>query len=57
MTSSKGIAGLLGPTRIAATITEAMNGHIWDTSIPAVVYLNGTILFVAGLSIVPAHNR
>jgi len=36
--------------------TEATNSHIFHTSIPAVVYLNGTVLFVSGLSIVLRHN-
>ena len=48
MMSSKGMATLLGPTLIAITITEAINLPIWAMSIPAVVYLNGTLLFVAG---------
>lgn len=57
MTNSKQIAGLIGPTIIALTLSEAMNYHIWATNNAPVIYLNGTILFVAGLSIVRAHNR
>jgi len=57
MTSSKQIAGLIGPTLIAVTISEALNFHIWATNIAPVTHLNGTLLFVAGLSIVRAHNR
>ena len=57
MTSSKDIAGLLGPTLIVLTMTEAMNLRIWAAVIPAVVYLNVTLLFVAGLSIIRVHNR
>jgi cation transport ATPase len=57
MTNSKHIAGLIGPTLIALTISEAMNLHIWATNIAPVTYLNGLLLFVAGLSIVRAHNR
>jgi uncharacterized membrane protein HdeD (DUF308 family) len=61
MTNSKRIAGLLGPTLIAVTISEAMNLRIWTTSagpsLAPFVYLNGTLLFVAGLSIVRVHNR
>ena len=57
MTNSKRIAGLLGPTLIAIAISEAMNVRIW-TNVPAYfVYLNGTLLFIAGLSIVRDHNR
>jgi hypothetical protein len=58
MTDSKRIAGLLGPTLIAVTITEAMTADIWTTSIvPVLVYQAGMTWFVAGLSIVQAHNR
>lgn len=57
MTSSKDIAGLIGPTLMALTTTEVANLRIWATGIPAVIYLNGTLLFVAGLSIVRVHNR
>jgi hypothetical protein len=46
---SRQIARIVGPTLIALGISEALN--------PApVVYLNGTLLFVAGLAIVQAHN-
>jgi hypothetical protein len=57
MTSSKQIAGLIGPTIIALTASEALNLHIWENNIPPVTYLNGTLLFVAGLAIVRVHNR
>lgn len=61
MSNSKRIAGLLGPTLIALSITEAMNLDIWTTvagpAFAPVVYLNGTLLFIAGLAIVRAHNR
>lgn len=54
---SRGIAGLVGPTLIAITTTETLNLRIWANNIAPVTYLNGTALFVAGLSIVRAHNR
>jgi hypothetical protein len=57
ITSSKQIAGLLGPTLVALTASESMNLHIWKTNLAPVTYLNGLFLFVAGLSIVRAHNR
>lgn len=61
MKDSKRIAGLLGPTLIAVAITEAMNLRFLTAFIgPShgpLVYLNGTLLFVAGLAIVRAHNR
>ena len=58
MTSSRSIAGLLGPTLIALNITEAANPGIWTTRIdPVVVYQAGMMWFVAGLAIVRVHNR
>ena len=57
MTNSKQIAGLLGPTLIALALSESINLDIWSTITAPVVYLNGTLLFVAGLSIVRVHNR
>ena len=55
------IAGLLGPTLIALTVTEWINlGVFLDAIGPTFgphVYLNGTLLFIAGLAIVRAHNR
>jgi len=60
MTNSTRIAGLLGPTLIALTITEWMNLGVFieamGPSYAPHVYLNGTLLFVAGLAIVRAHN-
>ena len=57
MTNSKRIAGLIGPTLVALTLSEAMNLHIWAINIAPVTYLNGILLLVAGLSIVRAHNQ
>lgn len=57
MTNSKRIAGLLGPSLIALTLTESINLDIWTHTPAAVVYLSGTLLFVAGLSIVRVHNH
>lgn len=56
MANSKQIAGLVGPTAVALTLSEAMNLHIWADNIAPVTYLNGTLLFIAGLSIVRVHN-
>jgi hypothetical protein len=57
MTDSKNIARLIGPTMIAIGISEALTFHIWTTNIAPLIYLNGVLLFVAGLSIVRVHNR
>lgn len=58
MPNSKHIAGLVGPTLIAMTISESefIQPHLYDTQIAPVVYLSGTLLFVAGLAIVRVHN-
>lgn len=55
--SSKKLAGLIGPTLVALSVSEGLNLHIWAINIAPVTYLNGTILFVSGLAIVRAHNR
>ncbi len=57
MTDSKYIAGLIGPTIMAVSVSEAMHLPIWETNIAPVTYLNGSLLFVAGLAIIRAHNR
>jgi uncharacterized membrane protein YhaH (DUF805 family) len=52
---------LVGPALIAITVTEWMNLDVFTAAIgPSFathVYLNGTLLFVAGLAIVRAHNH
>lgn len=57
MDKSKQIAGLIGPAIAVLAPTEALNLPIWRGVAPPVVYLAGTVLFVAGLAIVRAHNR
>jgi hypothetical protein len=54
---SKRIAGLVGPTLMALSASEALNYRIWSDNLAPVTYLDGTLLFVGGLSIVRAHNR
>lgn len=57
MTNSVRIAGLVGPFLVALTLTELINLDIWAHTPAVVVYLSGTLLFVAGLSIVRVHNH
>ena len=57
MMNSKEIAKLIGPTISVMTLSEVINFHIWATNIPPVTYLNGILLFVAGISILRIHNR
>jgi hypothetical protein len=42
---------------VALSATEILNYRIWDTSIPQVIYLNGTLLVLAGIAILRAHHR
>ena len=60
MPNSAYIASLLGPALIGITVTEWINLDIFTAAIgPSFaphVYLNGTLLFIAGLAIVRAHN-
>ncbi len=60
MSDSAHIGRLLGPTLIVITISEWTNLDVFAAAAgptyAAHVYLNGTLLFVAGLAIVRAHN-
>ena len=49
MTDSKRVAGLLGPSLIALTLSEMMNAHIWAAIIAPVTYLAGALWFVPAL--------
>jgi hypothetical protein len=57
MTTSLRIARILGPTLIAVGLTEAINIESLEGTAAPSIYLNGTMLFVAGLAILQAHNR
>ena len=58
LADSKRIAGLVGPTIVAMTASELalVQPHLYDAQIPPVVYLSGTLMFVAGLAIIRVHN-
>lgn len=57
--NSKKIGGLLGPVMIAMLAAEfpLVQPNLYDSQIPPVVYLSGTLMFIAGLAIVRAHNH
>jgi hypothetical protein len=55
-TNSQNLASIVGPTLIVMAVTETINFDIWSTITPPVVYLDGFILFVAGLAIIRFHN-
>jgi hypothetical protein len=50
------LAGLIGPTALVVGLTEAANLDVFAVQTAPVVYLNGALLFVAGLAIVRAHR-
>lgn len=58
MVKSKSIAKIVGPTLIVIVFSEMRlwNPTLYDTQIVPLIYLNGVILFVAGLSIINNHN-
>jgi hypothetical protein len=56
MPASRTIAAILGPTLGALAASEALNLSIWAQPEPQIVYLNGTVLLVAGLAIIRTHN-
>ncbi|HEX5645643.1 MAG TPA: hypothetical protein VFX56_01620 [Nitrospira sp.] len=57
MAQSRHLAALLGPSLIAITLTESINADIFTNTSAHLVYLNGALLFVAGLAIVRSHNH
>ena len=62
MTPSKMIAGLIGPTLFAIAVAMLLNLGSFPAMVeqvsrdPALIFVSGTLLFVAGLAIVRAHN-
>ena len=58
MERSNSIAGIVGPTLIVMVFSEMRlwNSTLYDTQIVPLIYLNGVLLFVAGLAIVKSHN-
>ncbi len=63
ITNSKFIAGLIGPTLIAAGATVLLNLNLFPGVImdvlhdPALVMIAGFVMLVAGLAIVRVHNQ
>ncbi len=51
------IGSVLGPTLVAVTISEWINFDIWTENYPPLTYLNGMMLFAAGLGIIRFHSR
>jgi hypothetical protein len=63
MTTSKSIAGLIGPTLVVGAVAVLLNLGTWPALVeqgfrdPALIFESGFPLFVAGLAIVRAHNH
>lgn len=57
MENARQIAGVMGPALVAITLSETLNLRIWAGVGAPVVYLNGCLLFVAGVAVIRAHNR
>lgn len=56
-TNSKRLAGVIGPALIAITTSELVNIDFLEKQYRYYSYLNGTVVFLAGLLIVRSHNR
>ena len=54
--NSRQLARLIGPTLSVMTLSEMINISIWEGNIPSVIFLDGVLLFVAGISIIRVHN-
>lgn len=57
MEVSRRIARILGPMLVALGLTEGVNIEVFAGNPPPLVYLNGTLLFVAGVAILQAYRR
>jgi hypothetical protein len=59
LAASRRLGALVGPSVMAILASEfpLVQPNLYAEQIPPVVYLSGTLLFVAGLSIVRVHNR
>ena len=55
MVQSRLIAGILGPVLMATTATETVHLDIWSNAPAPLVYLNGMILFTAGVLVARTH--
>jgi hypothetical protein len=56
LSRSHQLARLIGPALLAISTAESLNPHIWASSSPPTVFLNGSVIFVSGLAIVRHHN-
>jgi len=57
MEISRRLSRVLGPTLVVLTLTEAPNLRLFAGNPAPVVYLDGTLLFIAGVAILQAYAR
>ncbi|MDJ1501263.1 hypothetical protein [Xanthocytophaga agilis] len=59
MYKSRSLAGIIGPTLIVMVASELKlwNPTLYDEQIIPLIYLSGVLFFIAGLTIVRAHNN
>lgn len=57
MDISRRIARIVGPTLVVLALTEGVNIRVFAGNPAQVVFLNGTLLFVAGVAILQAYGR
>lgn len=57
MDISRRIARILGPVLVALGLTEGFNIDVFAGNPAPVVYLNGTLLLLAGVAILQAYRR
>jgi len=55
MDLSRRIARILGPVIVAVALSEAINMDIFAEQAAPIVYLNGAVLFTAGVAVLQAH--
>ncbi|SFC42376.1 hypothetical protein SAMN05421780_105169 [Flexibacter flexilis DSM 6793] len=58
MNKSISLAGIIGPSLLVMVGSETRfwNPSLYDTQITPLVYMSGTLLFIAGLAIVRQHS-
>lgn len=57
MDTARRIARIAGPVLVVLAITEGANIDVFAGNPPPLVYLNGTVLLVAGVAILQAYRR
>ncbi|MAX79884.1 MAG: hypothetical protein CL843_06890 [Crocinitomicaceae bacterium] len=50
------IAGIIGPVLMVLIISEYLNFDIWKDVHPTLVYLNGLVFLILGVTVIRLHN-